>query len=514
MNAEFRTRALDVGIDADELRRASPESRSVSASLSSDAPITRYGEIEVLSHAPGAIDLSRAEGGLPLLIGHDDSGIPIGRIDGLHVTGGRLRGTLTFATGQRADEALQAVRDGVLRSTSVRYRPLAIEPILEDGRKTGVTIAKWQLVEASLVAVPADHTVGVGRSAAGSPASDQPSNDFTGEKTMSYHARRGGPIGAAEPNEAPADTIPEVDRLRVVDQLCRTLHLDDSHRQMLAGAADKTIPELREMALNEAVRISELTATRSAAAFEQDYGYASPRDQVRLMAEGLSARFAGGEVSEAARPYARMRMTDLARQCLETAGVRTSWLSDSQLVSRALHGTSDFKIVLGDSIGRAVAQAYSALPTGLKACGRERQAQDFRAMTSVRLSEAPSLEKVNESGEFHRGTVDETGEAFKLDTYGRIFAITRQALVNDDLGVFDGIRAAFVAAAAEREAKVLTDLLASNPTMSDTKALFHTDHGNLAGSAGALSDLTLSAARLAMRLQKGLAGTPIDAAPK
>lgn len=489
MSTDTFTRTLAVGIDADELRRASPESRSVQASLSSDTPIQRFGEVEILSHADGAIDLSRAEGGLPLLIGHDDSGIPLGRIDALRVAGGRLRGTLTFGSSQHAQEALQAVRDGVLRSTSVRYRPLAVEPVFEDGRKVGVRITRWQLIEASLVAVPADSTVGVGRS-------------FS-EGTM-------------ENENADTNTL-ELERLEVVDQLCRTLQLDGGFRRELVGAVGKSVDELRSMALAEAARVSDASAGPSYLGVEDRDG--GPRARRALMAEALTARFAGGEVSDAARPYAAMRLRDMARECLERAGERTTLMTDAQIMQRAMHTTSDFPLILGDSIGRAVAQAYAAAPGGLKRAGRERQAADFRAMSVVRLGEAPSLEPVNESGEFHQGTVGEAAESFHLATFGRIFAISRQALVNDDLSVFDSIRTSFVQASLEREAAALVALLTSGsgagPTMSDTKALFHTDHGNLAGTPTALGDTSLSVARLAMRLQKGLDGTtPIDAAPR
>ena len=319
-----------------------------------------------------------------------------------------------------------------------------------------------------------------------------------------------------ENENADTNTL-ELERLAVVDQLCRTLQLDGGFRRELVGAVGKSVDELRSMALAEAARVSDASAGRSALGVEDRDG--GPRARRALMAEALTARFAGGEVSDAARPYAAMRLRDMARECLERAGERTTLMTDAQIMQRAMHTTSDFPLILGDSIGRAVAQAYAAAPGGLKRAGRERQAADFRAMSVVRLGEAPSLEPVNESGEFHQGTVGEAAESFRMSTYGRIFAISRQALVNDDLSVFDSIRTSFVQASLEREAAALVALLTSGsgagPTMSDTKALFHADHGNLAGTPTALGDTSLSVARLAMRLQKGLDGTtPIDAAPR
>jgi phage major head subunit gpT-like protein len=92
--------------------------------------------------------------------------------------------------------------------------------------------------------------------------------------------------------------------------------------------------------------------------------------------------------------------------------------------------------------------------------------------------------------------------------------VTRQALINDDLGAFDSLVRRFGVSAAEREAAVLVGLITANAAMGDGVALFHATHGNLAASGGAISDVTLGAARLAMRQQKGLDGkTPINARP-
>ena len=127
--------------------------------------------------------------------------------------------------------------------------------------------------------------------------------------------------------------------------------------------------------------------------------------------------------------------------------------------------------------------------------------------------------KVNENGEFKSGSIAEGRESYKLDTYGRIFAINRQAIVNDNLGAFSDIGRLFASSSAQFEAQFLVDLLTANngigPVMSDNKKLFDAAHGNLAASGAAISDTTLAAARLALRSQKGLDGkTPLDIACK
>jgi hypothetical protein len=106
-------------------------------------------------------------------------------------------------------------------------------------------------------------------------------------------------------------------------------------------------------------------------------------------------------------------------------------------------------------------------------------------------------------------------ESYSLATFGRIFGLSRQAIVNDDLGAFGDLAGKFGRIAAEFVAQKLVDLLASNPTMAtDSTALFHANHGNL-GTAAVISITSLTEALKMMRLAKGLDGkTPIDATPK
>lgn len=131
------------------------------------------------------------------------------------------------------------------------------------------------------------------------------------------------------------------------------------------------------------------------------------------------------------------------------------------------------------------------------------------------------MEKVSESGEIKHTSRGEASESYALDTYATQFAISRKALINDDLGAFrDWGGSTAGRMAAETEANLILNLLLSNPTMGeDNKALFHADHGNLAdtplglGDAGAGLD-ALSAARLALRGMKRWTARPPRSTPR
>jgi HK97 family phage major capsid protein len=131
------------------------ETRTVSASLSSEQPVQRFDGEEVLSHKPGAVDLSRAP--LPLLCSHNNASLPVGVVEGLSVGEGKMRGTIRLSANQ--DNLWRDICDGILRNLSIGYQ------IIEKQKtKKGYIATKWQPYECSLVAAPADNTIGIGRS--------------------------------------------------------------------------------------------------------------------------------------------------------------------------------------------------------------------------------------------------------------------------------------------------------------------------------------------------------------
>lgn len=130
-----------------------------------------------------------------------------------------------------------------------------------------------------------------------------------------------------------------------------------------------------------------------------------------------------------------MGTVDLARDCLRNANQSVSGMSAGQIIERALHSTSDFPLILGDSLGRILRGALRSASPVSKMVGRQTTARDFKSKHALQLSEAPRLEKVGESGEFRSGSLAEARESYKLSTFGRVIGVTRQAIgVNDDLG--------------------------------------------------------------------------------
>lgn len=456
--------------------------RTVRATLSTEAPITRYGSVEVLRHSPETVDLARADGGLPLLWSHDRT-IPIGVCEGVRLDGSKLVCTLRFGSTEKADEVLQLISEGVLRHVSIGYSIDA----WENSSDGAVVATRWTLYEASVVSIPADTAARIGRQA----------GLLHSNRTMN------------------TDTTNQESR-REIDALVRRHGLDESYARILNACG--ATPELaRSMVLEELARRDEqagghLNVLPSHAGNTR----ADASHVVDSMAEVLASRCGGPDASRD-NPYRGLRVVDMVRELLERSGVRTGSLTAAELLKRfAAHTSGDFPNLLQATGNRVLRQAYGSYGGGVRNAFRRSTSPDFRAKAMLMLGEAPELLKVNEHGEFKYGSIAEAAESYRLTTFGRIFAITRQAMINDDLNAFGDMAVRLGRAAAEFESKFLVSLLTSNPVMADAQQVFHSSRGNLATGAGsALSVTSLWTARTAMRLQKGLDGvTPIDAAPR
>jgi len=134
--------------------------RTMEFSFSSEAPVARYFGNEVLSHERGAVDLSRLNDGAPLLFNHDPARV-IGVVERAWVDGEKKRGMVSvkFSRNSFAQEVLNDVQDGVMRNVSVGYQINTL-----DERGGDFVASSWAPYEVSLVGIPADPTIGIGRS--------------------------------------------------------------------------------------------------------------------------------------------------------------------------------------------------------------------------------------------------------------------------------------------------------------------------------------------------------------
>jgi HK97 family phage major capsid protein/HK97 family phage prohead protease len=140
------------------------EQRTARLSFSSETPVRREFGNEVLSHRAGAVDLARLNSGAPLLFNHNRDDV-LGVVESAEVgADGRGYATVRFAKTQRGDEIMGLVADKVLTNVSTGYSIATMDKTAgERGGPATFTATKWTPAEISIVTVPADPSVGIGR---------------------------------------------------------------------------------------------------------------------------------------------------------------------------------------------------------------------------------------------------------------------------------------------------------------------------------------------------------------
>lgn len=234
------------------------------------------------------------------------------------------------------------------------------------------------------------------------------------------------------------------------------------------------------------------------------------RDLTRAaMSNAIQAR-AGLEQPTDGNPFRGMTMGEIARACVQATGTNVAGMDRMQIVGLAFtHSTSDFPSLLGDASRRAVLQGYQEAEENFDQFTRAVNVPDFKPTNLVGLGAFSDLDIVPEGGEYKQGTFSEQSQAMKIVTYGKLFTITRQAIINDDLGIFSDVPRKMGQAARRTLAKAVFDLINKNPMLADGERLFSAKHGNLLPSS-LISTASVGAMQAAMRLQKDKDGNLIQ----
>jgi hypothetical protein len=451
---------------------------TIEAVIATPTPVQRQdarGAFSEVLDTAGA-DLAALRGG-SVLDAHQQGGVGsiLGTVADAWREGNQIIARLQLSTRPELAAIVQDIRAGIINAVSVGYSVEQWQDGTDASGKRTRTAVKWTPREVSMVPVAADRNA----------------------------RTRGAPTDRTEAN-------------RAIRDLCQRAGVAST---VTDGLIDRsaTVEEARNMIFDDLLTRGALPIRTGG---HNDNSNDNPEAFQRAAGEALFTRVTPSHVpSYIARQYIGLTIPDIARVVLQRAGVNVMAMSAVTLIERALHTSSDFALILADTVGRTLRQTYTVPASGIRTLARETTAADFRTKHRLMLdSSGLTLDKVNEHGEFKSGTMAEAEETYALDSFGRIFGISRKAMINDDLGAFTDIARRLGQAATAFEAQFLVNLLISNsglgPVMSDTKKLFHTDHGNISGAGAVPSETTLSAARLAMRKQTGPSGGLISVTPR
>ena len=541
---------------------ADTDARTVEVIWSAGARVRRstlFGEPydEELSLDPTHVRLDRLNAGAPFLKVHEID--TLDAVIGSVVPGSARiengRGVAQVRISERADvePIWRDIQAGHIRAVSIGYQVHRFEVSKPEAARELWRAVDWTPFEVSAVPVGADPAAGFRAqsdlatcvlhrrdappnntgaipmtdksNAPAAEATDQPSDTNAAEDTTMLEPKTPAPdpkVAANETRTQPKAQKPDTpvapdteavatraregerDRVSTIYDLAGRLNLERSFAEDLVKRGTD-VGEARRLILDQVAAKSEETRTFSQVSIPLG-GRNEAITRRDAVANALLHRYSPTlfQLEDAARQYRGMTLLELARESLGNVGVNTRGLSRDEVATRALHSTSDFPEILSAVTNKTLRQAYEAYPRTFMLFCRQVLATDFKAMHRVQLGEAPQLLEVGESGEFKRGTLGESKESYKVKTYGRVVAITRQTLINDDLDAFTRIPAMYGNSIAQLESDVVWGVITANPAMADGNALFHTTHKNLAGTGASLAVEAVGSARAAMAKQTGL----------
>lgn len=273
---QHRSVVIDQAVDV--------EHRTVTASVASETPIQMWSDWkEVLSHAPGAMRMGQRQKSLPLLLGHDPDRV-VGVIDAIRQEDGRTYATMRFASDEEGEKAFTRVKDRILTNVSIGYRVFKRS---EDEEQKITTATDWEIFEVSLVAMPADASVGVYRSL----------NQATEKEPLMGDKNQTTAATAVQKETAPAVQVSENEvraaeraRIQEIETMCRQFSIDDNRRNDLINRG-ASVDEAR------AAIMDTLSAQRQAPAADSkrdfDIGMSEAERRSYSLVRALNAHMTG-----------------------------------------------------------------------------------------------------------------------------------------------------------------------------------------------------------------------------
>lgn len=485
------------------------DSRTVELSFSSETPYGRWFGDEILCHDEECINLERFNNGLGTVLFNHDRDAVVGHIEKVWLEDNRGKALVRFDTDEQSETIFQKVQSGTLQGVSVGYAINRYE-VLEDkdtkstnGRFSGpaYVVTDWEPLEISIVSVPADATVGVGRSADEIHTSidtQEETKSMNGEEILKTEEVKSTPVETGITQEDLQKAM-EQERKRTseITALFRDFDVEGADEAIVMGVS---VDEARAMVMDQLrARNKGVSVTMGEA--ESDKFRAAAQDAV-LMAAGIPVADAAPGANEL-RGYS---MIELARESLQRENVKASFGDNMELARQAINSTSTFPAIMSNLANKSVMTGFNEAETTFQIWAGKGSNRDFKEAARVALSEAGNLELVPEGGQFQQDFLGEASARTKVATYGKLFSLTRQAIINDDLGLFSKIATKYGSAAKRLVNKMVYAQLTGNVKMQDNVALFDAKHGNVATTGEALSVKAIAKAITAMRRQKGITG--------
>lgn len=498
------------------------DSRTAEVVISTGARVRRWFGYEELAIGEGAVDLARVDLGQVRLLDHHDGSNRksiLGTLEMARIEGDALVGRVRFADTPEAREAEGQVARGELTGISAGYRITAfrlagVEDDVEIWRAE-----RWELLEVSLVSVPADPHAGVRSALPLSPPAHEgaEAGATTRKADMSEDVKPAAPAASHPPVDLAAASRAEqagAARALEITRIAERAGLPAEVRDA-AIEAGEAVDAFRARAFDHLAAASAASRVAPAPRAEIVSSHEDPAQRAAAMTDALVARALGRTPEGRATEYMDHGFAEMAAEILGVRG-RLSVSKRDDVLHRAFHTTSDFPAIVENLANRVLLANYQAAAPTYRAWAQRETFTDFKPTSMVRPGDFPGLEKVGETGEIKAGTVSESKETVTLATYARQIRLSRNLIINDDLGALNRVISGITTRIAQDENAIAYALLAANPVLAtDNTAVFHTaNHKNLASTGTAITVDAVAAAKAAMRKQTSLDGLKLNISPR
>ncbi|AVJ17471.1 peptidase S14 [Serratia sp. MYb239] len=324
------------------------------------------------------------------------------------------------------------------------------------------------------------------------------------------------PAPVSQPAPAPSAPVaqaPQIDVAALAAQLQQTLQANNTARITDVNAVFEGFPQLaalRTECINDMSCDANMAKDRLLAKLAEgttpSIGASAAHIHAgngNLVGDSVRASVmsrAGHAQAEKDNPYQGMTLRELARASLVDRGIGVAGMSGQGVVGLAFtHSSSDFGNILMDVAHKSTLLGWEEANETFDRWTRKGTLTDFKTAHRVGLGALDKLREVKPGAEYKYITVGDKGEPIALATYGELFSIDRQTIINDDMDMLTRIPAMMGGAARYTVGELVWAVLTSNQKMSDGKALFSADHNNLVNQPLTIDGL--DKARQAMLLQ-------------
>ncbi len=542
------------------------ERRSVDIVFFTGIDVPRYdwmkGEPFIMRFDLAGADLSLLNNGAPVFDNHDTwdgAQSQKGVVEKAWQDKNNFMATLRFSKRQEVEGLWQDIADKIVQKFSMGVNLLAKKELpQEKGQLRVVVITKWQPYEISTAPLPADNDTRTLSADTQTNSSSAVAVSVTTvveratspqEQPMADALNNAGAEARQETAATAAVTAPPVNATDEQMNSARQLGVTKEQGRITAilktaevcgcslefakkHIADNTsIENFRQIAIDDqAQRLARGPDIRTAHA---DIIRDESDTRRTSMTGALLERHAPGmwtfedrdksyrfhkegnqRLHDGARGYAACTLLDIAKECLAAQGINWRTKSRNEIATLAFQSTSDFPFILADVANKTLRAGYDLVPAQWRSIAARRTAADFKTVKEMTLDSSSRLELVRESGEFKRGALVEGKESWGLSTYGKVISITRQAIINDDLGAFTRVPQLLGQEVATLEGDIVFGIITTNGNLRDGNALFSTAHSNLVESGATISVGELGDTRTLLMLQTSTGGKAMNIVPR